>query len=197
MMHRTCWLISAVAFSFFVSLNQGNADEMVANPLFTYWKNFKPGSSATHVETTTLTGQDKKLAPDGTDVKEVTYKLVKVTDESVVVDTIVVEHLFLRTVEQPATRTTFPAKVKKSHLAAAKESVGAEVGAATIELNGKSYECKTLMGTTQAGKETVEKKLWFSETIPGGIVKEETTTTLGKKLDSAVTIELKSYSVAK
>lgn len=190
-------IISTIAATLFLSLNLASAEEMVANPLYTYWKNFKPGSSTTHVEKTKLTGKDKKLAPDGTDVKEVTYKLVEVSDDSVVVDTTVVEYLFLRIIEQPVTRTTYPAKVKKAHLAAAKEAVGADVGKATIEINGKSYQCKTLAGTMQNGKENVLKKLWFSESIPGGIVKEVTTTTLGKKLDSEVTIELKSYSVAK
>ncbi|MCA9070384.1 MAG: hypothetical protein KDA84_15740 [Planctomycetaceae bacterium] len=187
--------VSAIAL--FVSLPPLMAQEMVANPLYKYWANFKPGSTVTRTESTTLTGQEKKLAPDGMDVKEVTYKLVEVTDDSVVVDTIVVEHLFLRTVEQPATRTTFPAKVKKAHLIAAKEAVGADVGEATISLNGESFECKTLTGTIKNGKESVERKLWFSDSVPGGIVKEVTTTKFGNRLDSEVSIELKSYKVAK
>ena len=188
---------AATAITLVCSLPSLMADEMVANPLYTYWENFKPGSMVTHIEKTTLTGQEKSLAPDGTDVKEVTYKLVEVSDDHVVVDTTVVEHLFLRTVKQPATRTTFPAKVKKSHLVAAKEAVGADVGEATISVHGKSYECKTVTGNMKDGKQSVEKKLWFSESIPGGIVKEITTTMIGKRLDSEVSIELKSYSVAK
>lgn len=189
--------LSTIVATLVLSLSSLMADEMVANPLYKSWAKFQPGSTVTHIEKTALTGKDKKLAPDGTDVKEVTYKLIEVTDEHVVVDTTVVEHLFLRTVEQPATRTTFPAKVKQSHLVAAKEAVGAEEGEATISVQGKSYACKTLTGSMKDGNESVEKKLWFSESIPGGIVKEVTTTLIGKKLDSEVTIELKSYSVAK
>src|SRR5262245_20053723 len=93
-------------------------DEMVENPQYKFWSGFKPGATAVHVEKVTLSGPDRKHAPDGVDVKEITYKLLESTPEKVVVQVVVLDHEFLGLIEAAPTKSIYPAKVKKSHLKA-------------------------------------------------------------------------------
>ena len=58
------------------------------------------------------------MSAPGVDSKTITYRLVNVNKDRVVVVTTVVEEDFLSTVESAPTRITFPAKVKKANLQA-------------------------------------------------------------------------------
>ena len=55
--------------------------EDVDNPHYTFWSKSKPGATVVHKETTKLSGPAAASAPDGTDIKIVTYKLVEVNDK--------------------------------------------------------------------------------------------------------------------
>src|SRR5262245_14684224 len=87
-------------------------DEMVDNPMYTAWANFKPGATATLSENTTYSG-DTNPVPDK---KVVTYRLLSVSPDKVVVSAVVVEQEALGTVESAPTKHTYPAKLKKSYL---------------------------------------------------------------------------------
>src|SRR5262245_52287429 len=90
-------------------------DEMVDNPMYTAWASFKPGATATHLEKTTYSGE-KTPVPDE---KVITYTLVSVSADKVVVRTVVVEREVFGTVESSPAKHTYPAKLKKSYVAEA------------------------------------------------------------------------------
>jgi hypothetical protein len=167
-------------------------DEMVDNPMYTGWASFKPGATATLLEKTTYAG-DTNPVPDQ---KLVTYKLVSVSPEKVVVQAVVVEQELLGTVESAPTKHHYPAKLKKSYLAVAAPDLDAKQGEDTIKWKGKEIQCKTLYGSYKKDGETVEYKAWINPTIPGGVVKRTRTT---KQKDDTITttITLQSYKAGK
>lgn len=167
----------------------------VVNPLYRNWSQFKPGSQIVYTQKTTLTGSLADTVPDGIDEKTVTETLASVSENRVIVNTIVKEKLFLRTVELPLSKVSFPSMVPESYLAAAKANYGVEGAMETVEINGKAIACKTLAGVFENGTEKVEKKAWISAEVPGGFVKQQTTTYIDGVLDSKVEILLNSVKV--
>src|SRR5262249_52634505 len=129
-------------------------DEMVDNPRYTAWANFKPGATSTVFEKTTYSG-DKNPVPDQ---KVVTYTLLSVSPDKVVVRAVVVEQELLGTVENAPTKHTYPAKLKKSYLAVAAPDLDAKKGEETITWQGKDMQCKTLYGSYKKEGEAVEFK---------------------------------------
>jgi len=167
-------------------------DETVDNPMYTAWAKFKPGATATLSENTTYSG-DTNPVPDK---KVVTYRLLSVSPDKVVVSAVVVEQEALGTVESAPTKHTYPAKLKKSYLAAAAPELQAKKGEETITWKGKELPCKTLTGSYKKEGEAVEFKFWVNDTVPGGFVKR--TRTLKQKDDTiTTTATLQSYSAGK
>ena len=106
-----------------------------------------------------------------------------------------VEEDFLSTVESAPTRITYPAKVKKAHLQAFLQEWNAKEGKdETIKVDGKEIKCKVRAGSQKSEDETVEAKLCFSSTVPGGIVTHTRTTKDGDKLVAETTITLVSFA---
>jgi hypothetical protein len=171
-------------------------EEMVDNPLYKYWASFKPQSRAVHVETTVLSDADKGLAPDGKDVKIITYTLQRVGPRGATVQTNVVERSFLRVIQSAPSRITFPPKVKKAHIEAVLFKVGAKTGEETLEVGDKSLKCKTLSGSLKSGGEETDYKIWLSEEVPGGIVKEVRTTKQDGKVVAETTTMLRNFRKA-
>jgi len=167
-------------------------DEMVDNPMYTAWADFKPGATATVTENTTYSG-DTNPVPDR---KVVTYTLLSVSPDKVVVRAVVVEQEVLGTVENAPTKHTYPAKLKKSYLAAAAPELQAKKGEETITWKGKEIPCKTLSGSYKKEGEAVEFKAWSNDRVPGGVVKRMRT--LKQKDDTiTTTVTLQSYSAGK
>src|SRR5262245_23208446 len=73
------------------------ADEMVDNPKFKFWANFKPGATSTYDEATKFFGAEKSAVPGGIEHKTIHYRLLSVTKDKAVVLTTVVEEDFLQT----------------------------------------------------------------------------------------------------
>jgi len=170
----------------------GDKDEMVDNPMYTAWANFKPGATATAFEKTTYSG-DKNPVPEQ---KEITYTLLSVSPGKVVVRAVVVEKEVLGTVENGPTKHTYPAKLKKSYLAEAAPELHAKKGEETIMWKGKELKCKTLSGSYKKEDDMVDFKIWTHDKVPGGIVKR--TRTLKQKDDTiTTTVTLQSYSAGK
>jgi hypothetical protein len=170
----------------------GDKDEMVDNPMYTAWAHFKPGATATLSEHTTYSG-DTNPVPDR---KVITYTLLSVSPEKVVVQAVVVEQEVLGTVESAPTKHTYPAKLKKSYLAEAAPELKAKKGEETITWKGKEIKCRTLTGSYKKEGEAVEFKFWVNGSVPGGFVKR--TRTLKQKDDTiTTTATLQSYSAKK
>jgi hypothetical protein len=161
---------------------------MVDNPMYTAWAGFKPGATATVAETTTYTS-DKNPIPDK---KVVTYTLLNVSPNEVVVSAVVVEQDLLGSIESAPTKHHFPAKLKKSYLAVAAPDLNAKKGEETIKWKDKDVKCKTLYGSYTKEGETVEFKAWMNDKVPGGVVKRTRTT---KEKDDTITttVTLQSY----
>jgi hypothetical protein len=170
----------------------GGKDEEMDNPMYIAWAGFKPGATATLTETTKYSGDTNPIP----DEKKVTYTLLSVSPDKVVVQAVVVERELLGTVESAPTKHTFPAKLKKSYLAVAAPDLDAKKGEETIEWKGKEIKCKTLYGSYKKEGEAVEFKAWIDDAIPGGVVKRTRTS---KQKDETVTttITLQSYKGGK
>jgi len=199
MRHALRWMLAVgtiLLASPLLAVHAAEKDEMVVNPMYKHWANFKPGSTVTLAEKTVLSGPDKELVPDGIDQKQVTYKLLSVTPEHVVVQTVVGERDFLGSIEQAPTKKTFPAKIKKSHLRAGLHGVDPKIGKDTIKVLGKEMDCTTFSGTEKKDGGEAEHEIWVSDKVPGGIVKHTRVTKQDGKVVADTTITLKSYESA-
>src|SRR5262249_8976192 len=70
-------------------------DEMVDNPKYKLWANFKPGATSTYIQATKFSGPEKATVPGGVETKTITYRLVSADKDKVVVVTTVVDEDFL------------------------------------------------------------------------------------------------------
>lgn len=171
-------------------------DEMVDNPKYTFWAKFKPGATASLREVTKYSGPEKENYPGGVDEKIVTYRLVNVNKDRAVVLTTVTEEEFLGTVESAPTRLTYPAKVKKANLEAVMKEFGVKGAKDESVMVGKEeIKCKVLAGTYKKGGATVDYKFYYSDAVPGGIVKRTRSTKADDKMVADTTITLKSFSL--
>jgi hypothetical protein len=194
-MQAARWTLVIGTFALLVPvLAAGGGDEMVANPFYTYWSNFKPGSTVTRLEKTAFAGPEKAALPDGIDEKTVTYKLLEVGRGSATVEVIVAERNFLNTTESAPTKQTFPAMVKKSHLRAGFHEVDVTKGKDTIDVLGKRMDCITFTGVEKSGNMETDHKVWVSEQVPGGIVKHTRNTKQDGKPYADTTITVSSYA---
>jgi hypothetical protein len=170
-------------------------DDLVDNPRYTFWANFKPGATSTYTETTKFHGPEKANLPGGVEQKTITYRLLSVDKDRAVVLTTVVEEDFLQTVESAPTRITYPAKVKKANLLAFLEEWNAKEGAdETIKVGDKDIKCKVKAGTQKTEGGTVDAKICYSDAVPGGIVLNSRTTKDGDKAVAETTTKLVKFA---
>jgi hypothetical protein len=170
-----------------------SAQEQVANPHYTFWSKSKPGATVTFKETTKLSGAAAASAPDGTDVKTVTYKLTEVTDDKAVVETRVTTEENFGFVESAPTRQIYPAKMSKAVLEDLIAETGAKGEPATVKVGDKEVKGKVLSGTIKKAGEEVEFKIWLSDDVPGGIVKRHRITKVNGEVVADTTVELVSF----
>jgi len=198
---RTKFGVLALALAVTLSVPAVAEDEkedMADNPMFKFWAKFPPGATSTYREVTKHHGPEKEGFPGGVEEKTVTYRLLNKTKDKAVVVTTVVEEDFLGTVETSPTKHTYPAKVKKANLEAVLKEFGAKHGdPEKVKVGKDEIECKVLAGSHKKGDATVEYKLCYSDTVPGGIVKRMRTTKEGDKVIAETTITLRSYNVPK
>src|SRR6516165_1834554 len=103
-----------------------SAEEQVTNPYYKFWSKSKPGATVVLKETTKLSGAAAASAPDGIDVKTVTYKLAELNDDKAVVETRVTQQEDFGYVESAPTRQIYPAKMSKAVLQDLLEETGAK-----------------------------------------------------------------------
>jgi hypothetical protein len=170
-----------------------SAQDQVANPYYKFWSKSKPGATVVLKETTKLSGAAAASAPEGTDVKTVTYKLVELNDDKAVVETRVTQQENFGYVESAPTRHIYPAKMSKDVLEELLEETGAKGVAATLKVGDKEVKVMALSGTMKKGNEVVDFKIWLSDEVPGGIVKRVRTTKVDGEVVAETTVELVSY----
>ena len=190
---RTVLVIVTLLVSMPLLAADDDKDKLVDNPIYGGWAGHKPGATATVVEKTMYSGEEKNLAPD---VKTITYTLVSVSADKVVVKAVVAEQELLGTIESAPTKHTYPAKLKQSYLEAALPDLESTKGEEAIEWEGKKIKCHTLYGSYKKEGAEVAFKAWHSEHIPGGVVKRTRTTKQDGKTVTT-TITLQSYKEGK
>src|ERR1041384_4506988 len=123
-----------------------SAQEQVANPYYKLWSKSKPGATVVLKETTKLSGAAAASAPDGTDVKTVTYKLTEVNDKRVVVEARVTQQEDFGYVESAPTRHIYPAKMSKAALEDLIAETGAKGEATKLKVGDKELKVMALSG---------------------------------------------------
>lgn len=197
-MRKTTCGVFALGLVMALSVTVAAQEDMTDNPMYGFWAKFAPNATSTYQETTKYHGPEKENYPGGVDSKTVTYKLQTKGKDKVVVTTTVVEEDFLSTVESSPTKVTYPAKVKKANLDAFLQEYGAKPSdSEKVKVGKDEIECKVLAGSYKKGDATVEYKFYYSEMVPGGVVKRTRTTKENDKLVAETTIMLRSYVIPK
>ena len=203
MRYTTRLVLAAGVLGLAVSLaaGAGGDEATTANPYYKHWAGFKVGTTVIHTEKTTFGDDATDDLPGGVDEKTIAYKLVSVSPERVVVESVLFEKEFLNTTESAPTKIIYPAKVKKAHLEAVLLAAGAKHGEETLKVKmhkeEKAIKCMTIAGARKKPGEEVRQKFWLSTTVPGGIVKRTRATMHDGKLVAETTTLLRAYRVAK
>jgi hypothetical protein len=177
------------------SSRAGEGDDLVDNPRYKFWANFKPGASSTYTQMTKFSGPEKASLPGGIEAKTITYRLLSVNKDKVVILTTVVEDDFLSTVESAPTKITYPAKVKKANLQAFMQEWNAKDGKGeSIKVEGKDIKCKVKAGSHKVEGGMVEAKICYSDTVPGGVVLHTRTTKEKDAVVAETTTKLRKYA---
>ena len=190
MLRRFLSALAALTCLALATARAGDADDLVTNPRYKGWAEFKPGATLTHKEKTRFPAGSPqgKYYPEGVDERDVTYKLVSVSPDKVVIETVVLDYELLSRVEAAPTRIIYPAKVKRANVEGARERLKVKEGKEDVEALGKTYKCEWYETTrTTADGEVVTRKRWIVPEVPGGIVKEVTVTKKGDQVIAETT----------
>ena len=173
---------------------QDPQQEMVDNPHYQQWHNYKPGSTVVREERTKAADSESSEVPDE---KRITYKLLKADDKEVVVEMVVMERAPLGYVQEAPTRYIFPAKVSRQDLERQMQMSGAKTGEETVNLEGRDVKARTMTGTIKEPDGTEKQyKLWLSDEVPGAIVKKIQTTRQNGNVIAETTVATVSYKTA-
>jgi hypothetical protein len=191
MLRRFLPALAALTCLALATARGADADDLVTNPRYKGWADFKPGATVTHKENTRFPAGSPqgKYYPRGIDERDVTYKLIAVTPEKVVVETVVLDYELLSQVEAAPTRIIYPAKVKRAYVEEAREQLKVKEGKEDVEVQGKTYKnCEWYETTRMTGDgEVMTRKRWIAPEVPGGIVKEVTVTKRGDQVVAETT----------
>ena len=190
MLRRFLPALAALTCLALATARAADADDLVPNPRYKGWADFKPGATVTHKESTRFPAGSPqgKYYPEGFDERDITYKLVSVSPDRAVVETVVLDYELLSRVEAAPTRIIYPAKVKRANVEGARERLKVKEGKEDVEALGKTYKCEWYETTrTTADGEVVTRKRWIAPEVPGGIVKEVTVTKKGDQVIAETT----------
>lgn len=173
-------------------LSWGADDEMIPNPVYKHWANFKIGASVTRREKVKFSADspEGQIYHERTLVKDIVYKLIETTPEKAVVEVIDVEHGRGYVQESAPFKITYFAKIKKG-LGTPKDAFDQHKQEdVDVEWNGKNYKATMVATSHKVGGITRSQKIWLSDEIPGGIIKDIKTQKKGDDLISESTLEV-------
>ena len=185
MLRRFLPAVAALGCLALATARADDADDLVTNPRYKGWADFKPGATVTHKELTRFPAgsPEGKYFPRGVDERDVRYKLVSLTPDRAVVETVVLDYELLSQVEAAPTRIIYPAKVKRAYVEEAHEHLKVKEGKEDVEVLGKTYKCEWYETTRMtADGEVATRKRWIAAEVPGGIVKEVSVTKKGNQV---------------
>ena len=166
-------------------------NDMVNNPPYAQWSEFKPGTRVTQREVVTL--------PNGEKVEQIiTHKLLSRDQHQAVVETIATEGAVggrkSGAAESSKTITTFPARVKMSEVdTPADASSSLTQGVEDIDVKGKKVSTEWTELVTHKGDEVITEKEWTARDIPGGLIKRTVTHKKGDTVVSDSVLELVTF----
>lgn len=167
--------------------------ELTDNPMYKFWSKSKVGSTVTFTETTKVTppagGGDA-----GEEVKSITQKLLTLTADKAVVETVVTEGEIFGSVESAPTKHIYPAKMSKEVLDELIKETGAKGEEKMVKVGDKELKVMYLTGTMKKGDEEVMFQIWLSDEVPGMIAKRIRTTKNKDTVVAVTTIEVTSFS---
>ena len=172
---------------------------MVNNPPYTHWSAFKPGTTVTQRERVLFAkGSDEADYYAGARVNDLTYKLLEVTPKHVVVQMTIFEHGPGSVTEHAPVKITFHATAHKAHVLRGREEIEKFTeGEEEVKVIDKTVKAHFVEIMDIDGDETVERKIWESNEIPGGIVKEVKKTKKGNKVVAETIIHVMEFHVEK
>jgi hypothetical protein len=158
--------------------------EQVDNPVYTAWAQYKPGTSVSYKQTTTV-----EIPNAGSHASEmtITQKLVEVKPDGVTVEGSTTMSMNGREMQMPASTQVIRAKVEKDQVGVPQFSKAGDtqatvkdvkLGTDTVDVKGTATAAKTREMTvemTAPQQMTMHIKSWGVEGIPGGLVKMEST----------------------
>lgn len=174
------------------------ADDARPNPPYKNWSAFNVGASST-LKSVLIdhSGDDPNVIdttarPEGAAEQLTTLKLAQKTPEKVVVEQTETDLEAGSETEHPAVKITYPATVSTPK--PSNENVsGVKEGEEEIEVAGKPMKVHWVESTIKIGDETSINKLWWTDAVPGGTVKQVTTKKQGGKVFFERTSTLVSF----
>jgi hypothetical protein len=166
--------------------------ELAENPYYKYWSKSKVGSSVELKETTRSPAVNKGKEAEE-DVKLISHKLIELTAEKALVETVVTEGEIFGFVQSAPTKHIYPAKMNKDLLEDLLKETGAKGTESTVKVGDKELKAKLITGTSKKGDEEVECKIWLTDEVPGGITKRMRTTKIKGEVVAETTTEVVSY----
>lgn len=169
--------------------------EQADNPYYKYWSKSKVGATVSLKETTKMSAPAGTEGDSGEEVKAITHKLVELTAEKAVVETVVTEGEIFGFIQSAPTKHIYPAKMNKEVLEDLLKETGAKGEKVKLKVGDKEMDVMYLSGTMKKGKDDdVEFKIWLSEEVPGGIVKRVRASKFKGEITAETTIELMSFT---
>jgi len=176
-------LIIGLACSAGAQSGKPGPDEMVNNPPFANWAQFKPGTTVTQKEIVSM--------PDGRKLEQtITHKLVQKSKDRVVVETIVKDKM-AGTEESSRETRVYQAKVKMSEVSTESgPNVAVTEGKEDMTVKGKKLAVEWVEAVTKSGDDVWTEKMWTATEIPGGIVKQTLVHKQGDKVLTESVLEM-------
>jgi hypothetical protein len=176
---------------------EGAKGDMVPNHIYKHWSNFKVGTSVHRKETVKFApdSEEGSYYPEHTLVKEAKYKLTNLTAEKAVVEVYEEEHGrgFLK-VSAPVKMIYF-ATMKKGQGTPKESFTKHKQEDVNFDWNGKTYKATLIETSYKIGPETSSQKIWLSDEIPGGILKDTKSRQRGDKIITESTEEVVSVHI--
>jgi hypothetical protein len=163
------------------------ADESRPNPPYKNWSAFNVGAFSTLKSVLVdHSGDDPNTIdttarPEGASEQSTTYKLMQKTAEKIVIEQTDTDIEAGSQTEHSPAKITYPATISTDKPANAGVS-GVKEGTEDLEIAGKTIPCHWVESTIKVEEETSMNKMWWSDAVPGGTVKQVTTKKQGDKL---------------
>lgn len=166
-----------------------SAQETIENPSYAAWAKKKIGTQVIQKTTSEVMGQKFEAT--------ITYKLLEIKDDKVVVEMITKSKVSGTEVEQPATKidvtksTTVPKGMKKEDVQQGRPEGTIAEGEETLKVAGKEYKTKWFKYKRSSEGTEIDSQSWICMDVPNLLVKMTSKVT-GKdpNLNSKTTMEL-------